>query len=69
MKQSEIQELNEEELGQRVNSLRKELFDLRMARAAGKLDKPHHLQRVRREIARIETVRRQKTSASSERKA
>ena len=63
MKRSEIQEWNPEELTQRIGGLRKELFDLRMARAAGKLEKPHHLKRVRREIAQIETVRHEKETA------
>lgn len=63
MKRSEIQELNSDELAQRMGGLRKELFDLRMARAAGKLEKPHHLKRVRREIARMETARHEKGTA------
>jgi large subunit ribosomal protein L29 len=56
MKMTEIRELNSEELAQKLQSLRKELFDLRMERAAGKLTKPHRFQQVRRDIARILTV-------------
>jgi len=56
MKMTEIRELNAEELAQKLQSLRKELFDLRMEKAAGKLTKPHRFQQVRRDIARILTV-------------
>lgn len=69
MKLSEIRELGAEELGQKLGGLRKELFDLRMARSAGKLDKPHHLRRVRREIARLITVGREKRPVAAEKKA
>ena len=62
MKLSEVRELGAEELGQRIHALRRELFDLRMARAAGKLDKPHQLRRVRREIAQLVTLQQEKRS-------
>ena len=60
MNLAELRELNQEELRQQLNQLRRELFDLRGARAAGKLDKPHRLQSARRQIARIETMVREK---------
>lgn len=60
MKIAEIRELNAEELIQRLAALKKQLFDLRMDRAAGKLEKPHRLSQVRRDVARVLTVLKQK---------
>lgn len=60
MKISEMRELNAEELVQRLDGLKRELFDLRMDRAAGKLDKPHRLHQVRRDVARMVTILKQK---------
>lgn len=60
MKITELRELNVEELTQKLSEFRKELFDLRMARAAGKLEKPHPIRQIRRGIAQIETLRREK---------
>lgn len=60
MKISEMRELNAEELAQRLDGLKRELFDLRMDRAAGKLDKPHRLHQVRRDAARMVTILKQK---------
>ncbi len=52
---SELKELNEDELENKLRASKRELLDLRMAAAAGKLDKPHRFQRVRKEVARILT--------------
>ena len=60
MKISEILELGAEELNQRLAGLKKEQFDLRMARAAGKLTHPHRIRAIRQDVARISTVIRQR---------
>ena len=59
---SEIRELSAEDLAQRMEILKRELFDLRMAQAAGKLDKPHRIQQIRRDVARMMTLLKQKGS-------
>lgn len=63
MKISEVRELNAEELAQRLGVLKRELFDLRMDRAAGKLAKPHRIHQIRRDVARIMTVLKQMATA------
>ena len=56
MKAAQLRELGPEELVQKVSGLKRELLDFRTAAAAGKLDKPHRVMLVRRELARILTL-------------
>ena len=60
LKISELRELTYEELNQKHSALKKELFDLRMQAAVGKLDKPHQLRLVRRDVARLSTLLKEK---------
>jgi large subunit ribosomal protein L29 len=48
------------ELNEHLAELRKEQFNLRMARGTGQLAKTHEFVRVRREIARVKTLLGQK---------
>lgn len=59
-KAGEFRELGVEELQQRVTELDGELFTLRMQKAMGQVDKPVKLREVRRDLARIKTVLREK---------
>ena len=52
----ELKELSRDELMNRLRASKRELLDLRMAAAAGKLDKPHRFQIVRRQVARMMTL-------------
>jgi len=47
-------------LNDELLALRKEQFSLRMQQATGQLSKPHLLQQVKRNIARVKTVQSQK---------
>lgn len=60
MKAKEIRELSKEEIEQRERECLKEHFGLRMKRASGKLDNPLKLRVLRREMARIKTVLRER---------
>ena len=60
MKSSELKELNEEELRQKLAGFKQELFGLRMERAGGKLTKPHRMTLLRRDSARVLTLLREK---------
>ncbi len=62
MKIAELESLSAEELTQKGAQLKRELFDLRMQAASGKLDKPHRVQLIRRDVARIKTVLNSKRS-------
>lgn len=59
MKAKAIRELTAEELEQRLGESRKELFNLRMQQSTGQLENPVRIRHLRREIARIQTVRAQ----------
>ena len=60
MKANEIRNLSEEELNKRLNDLKKDLFMLRMQHATNHLDNPIKISNVRRDIARVKTVLREK---------
>ncbi len=60
----EIRELTPTELASRKKELRQEIFHLRLQQQAGQLEKPHLLTKMRREIARLETVLTEKTEAT-----
>ena len=60
MKPAEIRELSMAELNQKPADLRDELFNLRFQHAINQLDNPLRLQVVRKDIARVKTVIREK---------
>ena len=62
---AELQELNSEDLSQKLQSLKKEMFDLRMQRAEGKLSRPHRLKQIRRDVARVMTLLRKQASSAA----
>jgi large subunit ribosomal protein L29 len=56
----ELRELPEDELRNRLESSKEELFNLRFQLATGQLDNPMRIKEVRREVARILTVLRER---------
>jgi large subunit ribosomal protein L29 len=56
MKMSEIRELTDDELRQKVDDLREELFNLRFQNARNRLENPLKLRFIRKDIARILTL-------------
>jgi len=60
MKANEIREMTAPELEVRLMQLKKDLFNLRMQHATNHLDNPIKISAVRRDIARVKTVIRQK---------
>jgi large subunit ribosomal protein L29 len=59
-KAAELRELSEEELVERLREAKAELFNLRVQGATGQLDNNRRLQVIRREIARIYTIMRER---------
>lgn len=55
MAKNDFKELTAEELTAKSRELRKELFNLRLQQATARLDKPHRIPVLRRDIARCET--------------
>ena len=60
MKFKEIQELSSEELATKKRDLRQESLHLRLQQQSGQLEQPSRMRLLRREVARIETVRSQR---------
>ena len=60
MKANEIRNLSVEELDKQLSDLKKDLFMLRMQHATNHLDNPIKISNVRRDIARVKTVLREK---------
>ena len=60
MKAKELKNLSVEELTKKLNELKKDLFMLRMQHATNQLDNPMQLANVKKDIARIKTIIREK---------
>jgi large subunit ribosomal protein L29 len=60
MKARDIKELTAEELRKREKELKEEIFNLRFQHSTGQLDNTARLKQVKQDIARVETVLRQK---------
>ena len=60
MKMKEITEMTTSELNAKVKSLKEELFNLRFRLATGQLDNPMVIKEVKRNIARVKTVIRER---------
>ena len=58
----DLRELNDEDLKARERDLNDQLFRLRIQKAMGHLDTPLKLREIRRDLARVKTVLRQKTA-------
>jgi large subunit ribosomal protein L29 len=55
MKMSEMKDLTLQELTAKSRDLRQDMFNLRLQQASSQLERPHRLQLLRKDIARIET--------------
>ncbi|MDI6604403.1 50S ribosomal protein L29 [Aceticella autotrophica] len=60
MKAKEIRDLTDEELNQKLSDLKGELFNLRFQLATGQLNNPMRVRDVRKSIARIKTIMRER---------
>jgi large subunit ribosomal protein L29 len=60
MKAAELRDLGADELGLRERNLTDQLFRLRIQKSMGQLEAPAKMRGVRRDLARVKTVLRQK---------
>lgn len=63
MTSKELRELDDAQLSEKLVEARKELFDLRFKHATAQLENTRQLQDVKRSIARILTVQRERQGA------
>lgn len=66
MQAKDLRELSEQELSMKEQELVETVFRLRLRRGTAQLDKPADLKSARRDIARIKTVRSERTRAGRE---
>lgn len=60
MKVQEIRDLDDKDLEKKLSDLKEELFNLRFQMTTGQLDNVMRLRDVKRYIARVKTVQRQR---------
>ena len=60
MKAKEIHDMTNDELNAKLGSLKEELFNLRFRHATGQLENPNVLHTVKKDIARVKTVIRER---------
>jgi len=65
MKTAELQELNVDELHGRERELDDQLFRLRIQKSMGQLEAPAKVRVLRKDLARIKTILRQKQTAAA----
>ena len=64
MKASDVRALSDDQLKDELAKLKKEQFNLRFQKATGQLEKTARFNEVRKDIARIKTIARQKAAGS-----
>ena len=64
MKSRELRELDDEELRAKEKEFREEEFKLRFRHATGQLEKTNRLKALRRDIARVKTLIREKGASA-----
>ena len=60
MKAADLRDLGTEELGAKERDLADQLFRMRIQKSMGQLENPDKMRTVRRDLARVKTVQRQK---------
>ncbi len=63
MKASELRQKSKDELGIMLLDLSRERFNLKMQKGTGQLSKPDQVKKVRRDIARVQTILNEMASA------
>jgi large subunit ribosomal protein L29 len=65
MKAADARALSPDQLQDELLKLKKEQFNLRFQRATGQLEKTHRVNEVRKDIALVKTMLREKTTATA----
>jgi large subunit ribosomal protein L29 len=69
MKAAQVRDMTSDQLGDELVKLKKEQFNLRFQAASGQLENTARVRQIRRDIARIQTISRQKSADGDEVKA
>ena len=63
MKSAEVRELAVGEIEKKLRDTRDELLQMHLRKETGQVERPHLIRELRRDIARIETIHREKLRA------
>lgn len=63
IKGNELRNMTVDEIKMKMDAFKKDLFNLRTEAKAGRIEKPHKISEIRKDIARCETVIREKSNA------
>ena len=63
IKANELRNMTVDEIRLKIEALKKELYNLRTEARAGRIEKPHKINDTRKDIARCETVIKEKSDA------
>ena len=66
MKTNDIRKMSVEDIEKKIVEVKNELFELRMKQATGNLEKPHMINKLRKDVARMKTVLTEKKNDRSE---
>ena len=66
MKNSEIRDLTTEEINAKIEEYKAELFNLRFSQATGNLEKPSRIKELRKLVARMKTILRERELSGKE---
>ena len=69
IKANELRNMTVDEIRLKIEALKKELYNLRTEARAGRIEKPHKINDTRKDIARCETVIKEKSDAAAKPKA
>ena len=64
MKPSDMRNLKADDFQKEIDARKKELMELRFQAAMGNLAQPHRVTQLRREVAQLNTIRREQAVAS-----
>lgn len=63
IKSNELRNMTADEIRHKLEALKKDLFNLRTEAKAGRIEKPHKIKEARKDIARCETIMKEKSDA------
>jgi large subunit ribosomal protein L29 len=66
MKIKDIRNLTDTDLTKKISESKKELFDLRLKQSTGSLEKPSKIHELRKDVARMKTILRERELSKEE---
>lgn len=60
MKTKEIREMKTEAIIKKIDEMKEELFNLRFSQATGNIEKPSRISELRKDVARMKTILRER---------